>query len=226
LRWLSDAKVTWLQTHGLDGDDCAAMARKHSVSSLFAAVASMRCYEREISAVGLQTSGATGHTRHAAVSTCYQPSRKPARVRTNLRHEGCTEVLERYNTCVLAVLSICIGFDVVGCAVFGVYPFRRVLRRASEANCDHCGESVDSNSIASWCHLPSNYDVCEMCFMNRSGREPWEIPFIDNLRGASDDDEFAAQYIHLQVRIVDFDSHVHAAELAVVARCLHHVHFI
>ena len=75
-----------------------------------------------------------------------------------------------------------------------------VLSRASHANCDHCGESVDSNSIASWCHLPSNFDICEMCFMNRSSRDPWEVPFIDNIR-TSDGSLSEAMYIHLQVRV-------------------------
>ena len=76
-----------------------------------------------------------------------------------------------------------------------------MLSRASHANCDHCGESVDSNSIGSWCHLPSNFDVCEMCFMNRSSRDPWEVPYIDNLVNAEGDDAQAV-YIHLPVRRV------------------------
>jgi hypothetical protein len=47
--------------------------------------------------------------------------------------------------------------------------------RADVATCDHCGESCDLNGIAAWCHLPSNFDVCEMCFMSRSSRDPWEV---------------------------------------------------
>jgi hypothetical protein len=60
-----------------------------------------------------------------------------------------------------------------GCVA--VFLSRRDTGRADVATCDHCGESVDTNSVAAWSHLPSNFDVCEVCFMNRSARDPWEV---------------------------------------------------
>ena len=91
----AERKAQWLVKHGLEGDDVAALARKHSVTSVFAAVTDMRCYEREIPASGLQSGPSHAHARHAAVSSCYQPMLKPARVRTTLRHEDSEETLER-----------------------------------------------------------------------------------------------------------------------------------
>ena len=91
----AERKAQWLVKHGLEVDDVAALARKHSVTSVFAAVTDMRCYEREIPASGLQSGPSHAHARHAAVSSCYQPMLKPARVRTTLRHEDSEETLER-----------------------------------------------------------------------------------------------------------------------------------
>ena len=130
-----------------------------------------------------------------SASTCYQPMRKPPRTRTTLRHQDSTEILMR---CVLCRVMQCremqcrsMVFLHTGCSglhpstpsdirpvqygCVAVFLLCRDTGRADVATCDHCGESVDTNSVAAWSHLPSNFDVCEVCFMNRSARDPWEV---------------------------------------------------
>jgi hypothetical protein len=53
--------------------------------------------------------------------------------------------------------------------------------------------------VAGWSDLAVDFDVCEMCFMSRSARDPWEVPFVDTLEveGSSS----AAEYVHLQVTV-------------------------